>query len=110
MMDGHSIVVPADQHGVPGVRFSLFVIQSAMNAGDNDPLVLSHEMGHVAAEVLHAKTEKHQLMHAQVTGNNAVGASKRVRNGGVAYDNSGAGNFNFIERIRAEGAGLLEGW
>ena len=119
MMDGHSIVAPADQHGVPGVRFSLFVIQSAMNAGDNDPLVLSHEMGHVAAEVLHAgnadtkkgpKTEQQQLMHANVTGNNAVGSSKRIRNAGVKYDNSGAGNFNFIERIRSEGAGLLEGW
>jgi hypothetical protein len=110
MMSGHSLNPDATAHGRPGIKFSLFVIRSTMNSTDNDPLVLAHEIGHVAGEVLHAVTERHQLMHAQVTGNNAVGASKRIRNAPVRYDNSNAAGFNLLDRVRLEGAGLLEPW
>jgi hypothetical protein len=109
MMDGHSLNADAATHGLNDTKFSLFVIQSTMNNTDNDPLVLAHEMGHVVGEVIHANAV-HQLMHAQVTGNNAVGASKRIRNGNVRYDNSTAAGFNLHDRLRAEGASLLEAW
>lgn len=119
MMDGHSLNPDATTHARADTKFSLFCIQSAMDGSDNDPLVLAHEMGHVAAEVLHAKdanaaaapandSAAHQLMHRQVTANNAVGGSKRIRNGDVVYDNSNASGFNLHNRIRAEGQTLLE--
>ena len=110
MMSGHSLNPDATAQGRPAIKFSLFAIRSSMDATDNDPLVLAHEIGHVAGEILHAVTATHQLMHAQVTGNNAVGASKRIRNGAVRYDNSNATGFNLLDRVRLEGAGLLEPW
>jgi hypothetical protein len=112
MMHGHAITSDATRQAIDSVRASLFVIQTAMNAGDNDPLVLSHEAGHVTGEVGHAQGVKTELMHAQVTGNNAVGSSKRLTARGVAYDLTSGGLLDINQRMRSEGggAGLLEGW
>jgi hypothetical protein len=110
MMHGHSVNTNAATHGKPDVAFSLFVIPQTMDGTDSDPLVLSHETSHVVGDVLHATAATHQLMHAQVTGNQSVGGSKRIRNSAVAYDNSTAAGFNLIKRLRSETAAVLEPW
>ena len=54
MMHGVSIDANAARHGIDSIRFSLFIIQAAMNAGDLNFDVLPHEMGHVLMDVIHA--------------------------------------------------------
>ena len=112
MIHGHAITSDATRQAIDCVRSSLFVIQTTMNSGDSDPLVLSHEAGHVTGEVGHAQGVRTELMFAQVTGNNAVGSSKRLTARGVAYDLTSGGLFDINQRMRSEGgaAGLLEGW
>jgi hypothetical protein len=105
-----------------GVKWSVFMIRDAIrNPGnpDNDPLVLAHELTHVVAEVIHTDNagvaatvpNPHQLMAQSVTGNEAVGGSKRLRDGPCTYDSPGTANpVNIVARLRAKGAPLLEPW
>jgi hypothetical protein len=85
-----------------------------MDETNNNPFSFPHEVTHVAAEVVHC-TQPAQLMFSQpappagTSGTNAVGATKRIRDGAVTYD-SPAGNFNIISRLRSEGRSLLESW
>lgn len=112
MIHGHAITTDATRFAIDSVKSSLFVIQSTMNAGDSDPLVLSHEAGHVTGEVGHATGVPTELMFANVTGNNAVGSSKRLTSRSVPYGLTSGGSFNINQRMRDEGGavGLLEPW
>jgi hypothetical protein len=111
MMSGHAVNPDPTTHGADAVKFSIFCIQSTMDGTDADPLVLCHEIGHVAAEVGHALHVPTELMSAAVTGNHAVGASKRLTDRGVQY-NITNGTFFINQRLRTEAgnAGILEPW
>lgn len=111
MMLGSSVNADPTTNGVGAIKYSVFAIQSCMNSSDNDPLVLSHEVGHVTGELGHALNVPTELMSADVTGNNDVGASKRLTDRGVQY-NITAGTFHINQRLRTEGggAGILESW
>ncbi|HUI76472.1 MAG TPA: hypothetical protein VLY24_01120 [Bryobacteraceae bacterium] len=111
MMDGHAVNADATTHGADAIKFSLFAIQTCMNSSDDDPLVLAHEIGHVTGELGHALNVATELMSAQVSGNNAPGASKRLTDRSVQY-NITAGSFQINRRLRTEGgsAGILEAW
>lgn len=120
MMAGDE-VNPANP-AINGVKWSVFMIRDAIrNPGnpDNDPLVLAHELTHVVAEVIHTDNagvpattpNPHQLMARQVTGSEAVGGSKRLRDGPCTYDSPATANpVNIVARLRAKGAPLLEPW
>ena len=116
MMLGAPVSPDPTTHGVDAIKYSLFAIQSCMDSSDNDPLVLPHEVGHVAADVGHALNVPTELMSAAVTGNNAVGASKRLTDRSVEYlnfrVNTNKAFFEFNKRLRTEGgnAGILEAW
>jgi len=112
MLHGHAITNDATRQAIDCVKSSLFVIQSTMDASDSDPLVLSHESGHVTGKVGHAGGVPSELMSAQVSGNNDVGSSKRLTNRSIPYDLTSGGSFNINQRMRDEGGavGLLESW
>lgn len=107
MMSGHRI--DPNRSAINQVKFSAFVIVTTMDSSDTNPYSFPHEVGHVAGELVHALGANRQLMRGGTSGNNSVGASKRIRDGAVNYD-SPAGNFNLVDRIRVEGAPLLEAW
>jgi hypothetical protein len=111
MMSGHDVNADPTTHAATPVKFSLFAIQSCMDASNNDPLVLAHETCHVTGELGHALNVPTELMSAQVSGNNAVGASKRLTDRGVQY-NITDGTFHINQRLRTEGsnAGIVEPW
>ena len=110
-MSGHAVNADPTTHGVDAIKFSIFCIQTTMDGTDADPLVLCHETGHVTAELGHALNVPTELMSAAVSGNNAVGASKRLTDRGVQY-NITSGTFPINQRLRTEGgnAGILESW
>lgn len=112
MMSGHTL--DPQRAAVNEVKFSVFMIQSAMDGTDNDPIPLTHELGHVAAEIGHATSNNNELMCDKVSGNNAPGASKRIRDGLIRYDmfvtKPRFVRFNMTMRLRTEGAGLLDAW
>ncbi|MEZ5425016.1 MAG: hypothetical protein R2747_02015 [Pyrinomonadaceae bacterium] len=109
MMSNHR-VDPA-RPSISQVKFSAFIIASMMDGTDNDPFAMPHEVGHVAGEVVHtSNAENEQLMNEGYLGSpNAVGLRKRIRDGAARYT-SPVGNFNLVDRIRLEGAPLLESW
>ena len=112
MMAGYAI--DPQRVAVDTVKLSVFMIKSAIDSTDNDPLPLVHELGHVAAEVGHAESNKNELMCDQVSGNNAPGSSKRIRDGLIRYDmfrsNPRFVNFNMAARWRSEVGALLDPW
>lgn len=110
---------------ISGVKYSVFMIRDAIrNPGnpDNDPLVLAHEITHVTAEALHtdqqgagaqaaaSRPNPYQLMAQQVTGNEAVGGSKRLRDGPCVYAQSFSRTLNIVSRLRTKGSKLMENW
>lgn len=107
MMSNHRI--DPQRPSTTKVKWSAFLISSTMNAGDGNPFSFPHEVGHVSGEVVHATGANAQLMRNGTSGTNAVGGSKRIRDGAVTYD-APASDFNLITRIRTEGANLLERW
>jgi len=107
MIRGHKLSKPANQN-VSGVFLSVFMAKRCMDGTDADPIVLPHELGHTVAEVFHA-IPTHQMMNAQVTGNVAVGASKRIRDSGIDYGGT-TDKINLHERYRTEGAVVLRPW
>jgi hypothetical protein len=107
MIRGHKLSKPANQ-GVSGVFLSVFMARRCMDGTDNDPIVLPHELGHTVAEVFHANPT-HQMMHAEVTGNVAVGASKRIRDANIGYGGT-TDKINLHLRYRAEGAVVMRPW
>ncbi len=112
MMSGHRID-PA-RPAINQVKFSAFMIATTMDGTNTNPFVLSHEIGHVLGEVVHAPAANPptecSVMDANGTEvNNAVNASKRIRDGAVTFD-APAGQFNLITRMRIEGRPLLEPW
>lgn len=108
MMSNHR--VDPQRASVSKIKWSAFLIKTTMNAGDGNPFSFPHEVGHVTAEVVHASGAPNQLMtDGGTSGANAVGATKRIRDGDVTYD-SPSGDFNLIRRLRTEGAPLLENW
>lgn len=108
MMSNH-LVDPA-RSSISQVKWSAFLAAHAMNAGDGNPFSFPHEVGHVAAEVVHATASRNQLMTGGGTSEtNAVGGTKRIRDDAVHYD-SPPGDFNIVSRLRAAGSPLLEGW
>ncbi|MBK8810118.1 MAG: hypothetical protein IPN69_05225 [Acidobacteria bacterium] len=108
MMSNHRI--DPQRASVTKIKWSAFLIRRTMNAGDANPFSFPHEVGHVTAEVVHATGAANQLMtDGGTSGANAVGGSKRIRDGDVTYD-APAGDFNLVRRLRTEGAPLLESW
>ena len=110
MMHGTSID-PA-RPAVEAVRFSVFVNGRSMNASDDDFVNLSHEMGHVLEDLIHATGTRsaHQLMMGQGTDFLvSEPASKRIKERPQLYD-SPAGFHRQIDRIHAQARGLLEGF
>jgi len=107
MMSNHR--VDPSRPSITQVKWSAFLASRAMNAGDANPFSFPHEVGHVVGEVVHATGAAQLMTGAGTDPANAVGASKRIRDGAVAYD-SPVGNFNLVQRLRTEGAPLLENW
>jgi len=110
MMSNHRI--DATLATVRGIRYAAFMASDTMDDAEGNPFVLGHEIGHVAAELVHAPATAApglcQIMDRRGTEvANAFDASKRMRAGAVRYD-APAGDFNIIERIRIEGRTLLE--
>jgi hypothetical protein len=91
------------------MRLAYFMIQSAMDSSDNDPLVITHELTHAGAEVGHASTAKTELMFAQVTGTNAPGSTKHLADRAVTYD-SPVGLTHINLRFRAQAGDQMESW
>ena len=113
MMSNHRID-PA-RPSIRGVRFAAFMAVVAIDGSDNNPFSFPHEVAHVAGEVVHAPAANHPTnCQMMVTGgtpftDSADAAGKRIRDGAVRYDGP-VGDFNLIQRIRVEGASLLENW
>ena len=112
MMSNHRID-PA-RPSIRGVRFAAFLAVIAMDGSDNNYASFPHEVGHVSAEVVHAPVLNAPTMcQMMIDGGtpvvDAADGAKRIRDGAVRYDGP-PGDFNFIQRIRAEGSSLLEPW
>jgi len=106
-LSGHR--VNANRAAVTKVKCSVLMTQLTIDSTNNNPFTFPHEFGHVAGETGHAQAAPAQLMTSGTSGNNAVGGTKRIRDGAVTYDLV-PGNHNLIDRIRAESAALLENW
>jgi hypothetical protein len=109
MMSNHRI--DPDRRSISQVKWSVFIIASMMDGTNQDPFALSHEVGHVTAEVVHTdNVENEQLMNAGYLGSpNAVGLRKRIRDGSAKYT-APVGDFNLVQRLRSEGSPLIESW
>lgn len=109
MMSGHR--VDPQRSAITQVKWSAFVDVRSSDGTDTFPGVIAHEGMHVIAEVMHAQGAPRQVMHPTADQSNAVNTAKRVRDGGVTYDGGSiAGSHNLVNRMRSEGAPLLEGW
>jgi hypothetical protein len=107
-ISGHR--VNANRRTATKVTCSVLMIQSTIDGTDANPFTFPHEFGHVAGETGHAQAAPAQMMAGGgTTAANAIGATKRIRDGAVTYDLV-AGSFNLVARIRAESANLLENW
>ena len=109
MMSGH--LVDPRRSAISQVKWSAFVELRSSAAGDGFPTVIAHEGMHVVGEVMHAQNARRQLMHPTAPPNHNVDVAKRVRDGAVRYDGGRIRGFhNLVERMRTQGAPLLEGW
>ncbi len=109
MMSGH--IVDPNRSAISQVKWSAFIDLRSSDGGDGFPTVIGHEAMHVVGEVMHAQSAPRQLMHPTADLNNNVTIAKRVRDGAVRYDGGTiAGQHNLVDRMRAEGASLLESW
>lgn len=115
MMSGHKVDI--NRRAIDPVKWSVFVNAPSMDGTDNDFVNLAHEIGHATLELIHAvgAGSGTQLMKGLgTTFNNAVGASKRIRDGITSFDwpADPPPNLHFqqISRLRAEAAPLLENW
>jgi hypothetical protein len=107
MMSGHRI--DPNRSAIDPVKWSAFCSAITMDGTDNNPFSAPHEVGHVTGELVHAQGAPSQLMRSGTSAVNELAGSKRIRDGAVTYD-SPADDFNLVERLRAEGAPLLEDW
>jgi len=109
MMSGHR-VDPA-RRAISKVKWSAFIIASMMDNTNADPYAFPHEVGHVVGEVVHTDdVENFQLMNQNYLGSpNAVNLRKRIRDGAAVYT-APVGNFNLVDRLRREGAPVMERW
>jgi hypothetical protein len=107
MLRGRELTKAASQ-GASGVFLSVFMARRCMDGTDADPIVLPHELGHTVADVFHA-IPVHQMMNTEVTGNMAVGGSKRIRDASTSYQGT-TKKINLHQRYRSEGSVVLETW
>jgi hypothetical protein len=108
MMSGHRI--DPQRSAIAKVKFSAFVVQSAMDGTDVNPTAYPHECGHVAMELVHAvePAGRHrQLMTDQPVDSVAVDGTKRIKETPQRFDRP-AGNFRQLQEVNANGATLLE--
>jgi hypothetical protein len=98
-----------------GIKCSVFVAARAVGATpenhqnrDSDPLDLASAVAGVAAELVFTR-EPNQLLSRLTNGNEAVGATKRLRDGPCKYI-APAGTFNVVQRLREKGAPMMERW
>ncbi len=109
MMSGHR--VDPRRSAISKVKWSGFVDLRSSDSSDDFPYVIVHEAMHAVAEVMHAHGTDTQIMFPTADQTNTVGCAKRMRDGAVAYDGGRiAGNHNLVDRVRVEGAPLLEDW
>ncbi len=106
----HGVSIDPARPAIEPVRFSVFVNARSMNSTDDDFVNLSHEMGHVLEDLIHATGTRaeHQLMMG--TGTDFLvsePASKRIKERPQLYD-SPAGSHRQIDRIRAQAPALLD--
>lgn len=109
MMSGH--IVDPPRRAVSKMKWSCFVDRRSMDGTDQFATVVAHEAMHAVGEVMHTINVPSQLMNPTANQNNAVGNAKRVRDSAAPYDGGNiAGNHNLVQRMRAQGALLLERW
>ena len=72
-----------------------------------NPFSFPHECGHVAMELVHATGRANQLMTSGTTPADAVTATKRIREQPQTF-NRPAGNFRQMQRLRTDGAPLID--
>ena len=105
----HGITIDPARPAIAPVRFSLFVIAATMDSTDANFATLPHEMGHVLMDLIHAIGDRRdqQLMRNGTSAAIAETATKRIKERPQQFD-SPAGPHRQIDRIRQQGAGLLE--
>jgi hypothetical protein len=109
MMSGHK--VDPQRSAGSEAKWSAFIDLRSSDASDSFPIVIAHELMHAVGEVMHTPGSPRQIMNPTANQTNAVNNSKRVREGGVSYDGGTiAGFHNLFNRMRKEGAPLLESW
>jgi hypothetical protein len=109
MMHGVSINANAARHAIDSIRFSLFIAQVAMNAGDLNYDVFPHEMGHVLMDLIHAIGPRgtQQLMFGPFVAGPTEASAKRIKERPKTFD-SPAGDHRQLELIHLRGGGLLD--
>jgi hypothetical protein len=107
MMSNHRI--DPQRRSITKIKWSAFLRASTMDSSNKNPFSFPHEVGHVTAEVVHAKGAAGQLMTSGTSVKSEVDATKRIRDGTVTYDGP-AGDFDINARLRSEGLPLLELW
>jgi hypothetical protein len=106
----HGVSIDRNRPAIAPVRFSVFVNAASMNSTDDDFVNLSHEMGHVLEDLIHATGTRsdHQLMMGRgTTFLVSEPASKRIKERPQLFD-SPAGLHRQIDRIHDKAQGLLE--
>lgn len=109
MMHGVSINANPARHAIDSIRFSLFIVQAAMNAGDLNYDVLPHEMGHVLMDLIHAIGPRggQQLMFGPFVAGPAEASAKRIKERPKTFDRP-AGDHRQLELIHLRGGVLLD--
>ena len=109
MMHGVSINADPARHAIDEIRFSLFIVQAAMNAGDLNYDVLPHEMGHVLMDLIHAIGPRgtQQLMFGPFVAGPTEASAKRIKERPKTFD-SPAGDHRQLELFHLRGGGLLD--
>ncbi len=107
----HGISLSAPRAAIEPVRFSVFISQRAINAGDGNPASLPHEMGHVLMDVIHAVTGRFRQELMADGGTSAAiaeNATKRIKERLKNFDGRNAGAKRQLDLVHQRGGGLLD--
>lgn len=110
MMHGVSIDADPARQAIDSIRFSVFIAQTSMNAGDFNFDVLPHEMGHVLMDLIHAigpRGDEQLMWGGPYVRTPTEPSNKRIKERLKTFD-SPAGAHRQIELIHLRGGGLLD--